>query len=178
LIEFKFKISKSIILNLFRRLIIIDANIINSVLSAVKNTFQIIAKKEMKVDKPRLVQEIQKDYDVVTNIGFTGVLEGNIIYSFSEKEAISLVNEMMQGIMNINELDDMAISAIGEFGNMIAGAIATHLEQYGYLITVTPPSVMRGKIVKVNVRGTILLFPLYVSGNNEMDLYFVYKETR
>ncbi len=105
-------------------------------------------------------------------------MEGNIIYSFSEKEAISLVNEMMQGIMNINELDDMAISAIGEFGNMIAGAIATHLEQYGYLITVTPPSVMRGKIVKVNVRGTILLFPLYVSGNNEMDLYFVYKETR
>lgn len=160
-----------------RRLIIIDANIINSVLSAVKNTFQIIAKKELQVDKPKLVPEIQKNYDIVANIGFTGVLEGNIIYSFTEKEAINLVNEMMQGIMSINEVDDMAISAIGEFGNMIAGTIATHLEQYRYLIRVAPPSVIRGKIVKVNVRGTIILFPLYVSGNNEMDLYFVYKET-
>ena len=105
-------------------------------------------------------QEILKDYDVVLNIGFDWCIgRKHYLFISSEKEAINLVNEMMQGTMNINELDDMAISAIEEFGNMISGAIATHLEQYGYSIKVTPPSVMRGKIVKVNVRGTILLFP-------------------
>ncbi|POZ90441.1 chemotaxis protein CheY, partial [Petrotoga halophila DSM 16923] len=31
------------------------------------------------MEKPYVVKEIEKHYDVVTNIGFTGELEGNIL---------------------------------------------------------------------------------------------------
>ncbi|WP_233186590.1 chemotaxis protein CheX [Petrotoga sp. 9PWA.NaAc.5.4] len=156
----------------------IDVNIVNSILSAVKNSFKVITNLDLKIEKPKVIKEIEKEYDVVTNIGFTGVLEGNIVYSFSQEVALALVSDMMQGMMEVKELDDMAISAIGELGNMVSGSIATYLEQLGYLISVTPPSILRGKIVKVSVRGTILLFPIYVSEKNEMDLYFVFKEKK
>ncbi|MGY4686119.1 chemotaxis protein CheX [Petrotoga sp. DB-2] len=128
------------------------------------------------MEKPSIVKEIEKHYDVVTNIGFTGELEGNILYSFTENVAKDIVNNMMDGMMKIEEINDMAISAIGELGNMVSGSIATNLEKYGYNIVVTPPSVFTGKIVKVNSKGVILGFPVYVSGDNEMDLYFIYRE--
>jgi len=129
------------------------------------------------MEKPYVVKDIEKHYDVVTNIGFTGALEGNILYSFTENVAKDIVNNMMDGMMKIEDINDMAISAIGELGNMVSGSIATNLEKYGYNIIVTPPSVFTGKIVKVNSKGVILGFPVYVSGDNEMDLYFIYRET-
>jgi len=128
------------------------------------------------MEKPYVVKEIEKHYDVVTNIGFTGELEGNILYSFTENVAKDIVNNMMDGMMKIEEINDMAISAIGELGNMVSGSIATNLEKYDYNIIVTPPSVFTGKIVKVNSKGVIIEFPVYVSGDNEMDLYFIYRE--
>ncbi|ABX32521.1 CheC domain protein [Petrotoga mobilis SJ95] len=131
---------------------------------------------DIQLQKPYVVKEIEKHYDVVTNIGFTGELEGNILYSFTENVAKDIVNNMMDGIMKIDEIDDMAISAIGELGNMVSGSIGTNLEKYGYNIIVTPPSVFTGKIVKVNSKGVIIEFPVYVSGDNEMDLYFIYRE--
>jgi len=128
------------------------------------------------LEKPQVIKEIEKHYDVVTNIGFTGEIEGNILYSFTENVAKGIVNNMMEGMMKIDEIDDMAISAIGELGNMVSGSIATNLEKYGYNINVSPPSVFTGKIVKVNSKGAILEFPIYISGDNEMDLYFIYRE--
>jgi chemotaxis protein CheX len=128
------------------------------------------------MEKPYVVKDIEKHYDVVTNIGFTGALEGNILYSFTENVAKDIVNNMMDGMMKIEEINDMAISAIGELGNMVSGSIATNLEKYDYNIIVTPPSVFTGKIVKVNSKGVIIEFPVYVSGDNEMDLYFIYRE--
>jgi len=131
---------------------------------------------DIQLEKPYVVNEIEKHYDVVTNIGFTGELEGNILYSFTENVAKDIVNNMMDGIMKIDEINDMAISAIGELGNMVSGSIGTNLEKYGYNINVTPPSVFTGKIVKVNSKGAIIEFPVYISGGNEMDLYFIYRE--
>jgi len=131
---------------------------------------------DIQMEKPYVVKEIEKHYDVVTNIGFTGELEGNILYSFTENVAKDIVNNMMDGMMKIEEINDMAISAIGELGNMVSGSIATNLEKYDYNIIVTPPSVFTGKIVKVNSKGVIIEFPVYVSGDNEMDLYFIYRE--
>jgi len=157
---------------------IIDVNIINSILASLKNTFKIITKLNFEVKEPITVKDINKSYDVVTNIGFAGLLEGNILYSFTENVAKDIVNNMMEGMMKVDDIDDMAISALGELGNMVSGSIAVNLEKYNYNIVVTPPSVFRGKIVKVTARGTILKFPVFISGNNEMDLYFVFKERR
>jgi len=50
-------------------------------------------------------------------------------------------------------LDDLAMSAIGELGNMIAGALAMNLEKVGCRIIISPPTVVTGKNLKLTVEG-------------------------
>ncbi len=46
--------------------------------------------------------------------------------------------------MPVTELDDMAMSAISELGNMIMGNAATIFSTKGIVIDITPPTVCRG----------------------------------
>jgi chemotaxis protein CheX len=82
---------------------------------------------------------------------------------------------MMEGMMQLDEFDEMATSAIGELGNMISGTIATSLEKIGYTINITPPSVVEGKALKVSVDGSILKFVTKLPSDKEFDMYLVLK---
>lgn len=153
----------------------IDVKIINSVLNSLTETFKSAAKMHLKLDKPQLKKSIEGNYGIVTTIGFNGVLEGNVVYTLNQDVAIEIVNKMMGGVLEISEMDDMAISAVGELGNMISGAIATNLEKIGYTINITPPSVVEGKALKVSVDGSILKFASKIPDGKEFDVYLVLK---
>ena len=58
-------------------------------------------------------------------------------------KACQVASGMMMG-MPVPELDDMAMSAISELGNMIMGNAATILSTKGIGIDITPPTVCRG----------------------------------
>jgi len=154
----------------------IDVKIINSVLEALTSTFKAAAKSEVRLQKPNLIHEISESYEIVTTIGFNGSLQGNVIYTVPSKTAITIVNNMMAGMMEITSVDEMAVSAIGELGNMISGAIAVSLEKVGYPINITPPSVVRGFEMKISVEGNILKFSGNISGADEIDVYVVIKK--
>jgi len=152
----------------------IDVKIINAVIEALTSTFKSASKTEIKLAKPQLLKEIGESFDIITSIGFNGVLEGNLIYTVPVHGAVEIVNNMMNGMMEITQLDDMALSAIGELANMISGAIAISLERTGFPINITPPSVVNGTSIKVNVSGQVLKFPGNF-GNAEIDVFLVVK---
>lgn len=153
----------------------LDIKIVNAVLSSLTATFKAAAKSVVKLQKPELIKDIGETRAIVSTIGFNGVLEGNVIYTLSEDTAKSIVGNMMGGMMEINEVDELALSAIGELGNMISGAIAISLEKIGYPINITPPSVVRGSDMKISVNGTILKFSGFVDETKEIDVYMVIK---
>ena len=69
--------------------------------------------------------------DLTVIIGVSGRLEGNVLYGFSEESAQAIVSVMVgEPISTIN--DELALSAIGEIGNMITGNAAARLAQLGY----------------------------------------------
>ena len=153
----------------------IDVKIINSVLNSITGTFKTSTKVDLKMGKPQLLKSIEGRYGIVTTIGFNGVLEGNIVYTFNQDVGLEIANSMMGGMMDLNEMDEMAISAIGELGNMISGAVATNLEKIGYSINITPPSIVEGKAIKVSVDGSILKFSAFLKNEKEFDIYLVVK---
>ncbi|MDK2946158.1 chemotaxis protein CheX [Geotoga petraea] len=153
----------------------IDVKVVNAVLNSLVTTFKSAAKTDIKIDKPQLMSKIDKSYEVVTTIGFNGVLEGNLIYTLNEESGKNIVNNMMEGMMQVDSMDDMALSAIGELGNMISGAVAISMEKIGYSINITPPSVVEGKEMKVSVDGNILKFKGLIDDTKEIDLYLVVK---
>jgi len=82
--------------------------------------------------------------DITSVIGLIGDIRGNISYSLSQETAKNIVSAMMMG-MHIEQMDDMARSAIGELANMITGKAAVLLEKKGVDVDITAPSVIFGK---------------------------------
>lgn len=153
----------------------LDVKVINAVIEALTGTFKAASKTTISLGKPQMLRDIGESFQIITTIGFNGVLEGNLIYSMPEDVAINIVTNMMGGMMQIDTIDTMALSAIGELANMISGAIAISLEKAGFPINITPPSVLNGEKISVNVHGTILKFPGKLLEDKEMDVFLVVK---
>ncbi|WP_448517027.1 chemotaxis protein CheX [Pseudothermotoga sp.] len=147
-----------------------DARVVNALIAAVVNTLKTLLNVTPSVGKPGLLKEIKPKYDMVTVIGFSGGVEGNLIYSFSPSTALKIVSKMMG--LQYDNLDDLAMSAIGELGNMIAGALAMNLEKVGCRIIISPPTVVTGKNLKLTVEGLSinLLTSIFDSDDAEVIL--------
>ena len=62
-------------------------------------------------------------------IGISSQLEGNVLYGFTQESAKSIASKMIG--QEIVDMDEVALSAIGEIANMIIGNAATLLANLG-----------------------------------------------
>lgn len=90
--------------------------------------------------------------------GVNGEVEGMALYGMSLVTAEKIAGAMMG--CPVVEMDDMAMSAISELGNMITGYATTMLSQNGYTVDITPPSVIRGTNVEVSTKTPALVVPV------------------
>lgn len=87
--------------------------------------------------------------------GVNGGIEGTVLYGMSPITAQKVASAMMD--TESNSLDEMALSAISELGNMITGNAATLMSENGYDVKITPPSIVRGKDVEVSTNPPALV---------------------
>ncbi|PLV55502.1 chemotaxis protein CheX [Thermotoga sp. SG1] len=150
-----------------------DAKIVNALIGSVYETIKSVLRVDPKLGKPSVVPHIEIPHSMVTVIGVTGSIEGSLIYSFSSETALKVVSAMMG--MEYGQLDELAMSAIGELGNMTAGKLAMKLETLGKHVDITPPTVVSGKELKIKSFGTVLKLPLSVFSNEDFDLHLSVK---
>lgn len=74
-------------------------------------------------------------------IQLQGDLAGYVILEIDEECACKIANTMTQGMMQINCIDDMCKSILGELCNMISGNFSTRLSELGYASDIKPPYV-------------------------------------
>jgi chemotaxis protein CheX len=82
---------------------------------------------------------------VIVIIGVTGDLQGNVIFSMCEDCAKFLASTMMMGAP-VEEFDEMAQSALGELGNMLAANSCIELVSKGFTADISTPTIMHGGI--------------------------------
>ena len=75
--------------------------------------------------------------DVTVVIRVKGLVEGNVLYGFDIETAKAIAGTMMGE--DIDELDEIALSALGELANMISGNAATELAAAGFFCQISPP---------------------------------------
>ena len=80
--------------------------------------------------------------------GVTGQAQGHVIYGMSLATADRIASTMLGE--PIKTFDQLAASAIGELGNMISGNALQHLSDAGWVCDITPPTIIRGRDVKIN----------------------------
>jgi chemotaxis protein CheX len=83
--------------------------------------------------------------EVNVQIGLVAGLRGSVVIELPETLATRIVSGMMGG-MPVGALDDMAISALGEMGNMLTG-MATMNVSSEEPIQLSPPTLAIGKEV-------------------------------
>lgn len=152
-----------------------DARVLNALIAAIVNTMEVLIGKKPLIGKPGVLKEVRPQYDLVTVIGFAGGVEGNLIYSFNPQTAVQVVSKMMN--MPYDSLDDLAMSAIGELGNMIAGALAMNLEKINCKITITPPTVVTGRDLRLTVDGLVLQLPVGIINEGDIETILSVKGT-
>ncbi|HWI51782.1 MAG TPA: chemotaxis protein CheX [Symbiobacteriaceae bacterium] len=103
--------------------------------------------KRWAPDKPYLLRLDSTRYAVNVVVGVVGVVQGLVIYGMDLSVAKGLVTAMAGAPLKIS--DPMALSAIGELGNLITGLASGLLEESGYPCRISPPAIVRGTAVRI-----------------------------
>ncbi|MBX3112506.1 MAG: chemotaxis protein CheX [Fimbriimonadaceae bacterium] len=101
--------------------------------------------------------------------GVTGDVEGQVIYGMSVVTADKIASAMCG--TQIVTFDQLAASAIAELGNMISGNSATLLSQQGYVVDITPPTIVKGTNVKITTLDIpALVIPIEIGDLGHIEI--------
>ncbi|MBC7286479.1 MAG: chemotaxis protein CheX [Armatimonadetes bacterium] len=107
--------------------------------------------------------------EITVVVGVTGQIQGMGLYGMSVATALKVAGAMMG--QELVALDEMALSAVSELGNMVSGQAATLLAEAGLQCDITPPTVIRGVGIEISVHVPVLTVPVSTDkGNISIDI--------
>lgn len=153
----------------------IDVKHINPFLQSAISIVEQTTMMKMSVGKP-VVSALEFGEDkFILQVGVTGVLKGQVLLVMSTDSAKNLASKMMMG-MPVEQLDEMAASALGELSNMIMGNAATIFSTQGIQMDITPPMSVSGSNLKMTTSVQALSIPLSSDGKEVMALFLCVSE--
>ena len=99
------------------------AEYINPFLAPAKNVWQKMLGQELDLDEYAMMSEQVATEDLMAIIRARGLVEGHVLYGFDIDTAKAVAGVMMEE--EIEEFDEIGLSALGELANMISGNAAT-----------------------------------------------------
>ena len=144
---------------------------INSFIKASTEVINNFVAEKFNVGKPYIRSNPFPTREIVIILGITGDIKGQAVFSMTEQMAKTIASGMMMG-MPVDEIDEMAKSALSELGNMIMGNSATLLFNVGVKIDITPPSLVKGTAIEISSAGmeTICVPLISELGEIEFDI--------
>lgn len=101
---------------------------------------------------------------VIIVVGIVGSVKGNVVYVINTESAKKIASTMMMG-MPVNELDEMAKSALSELTNMLTANAATFFSQLDIPIDISTPTLLHGENISVEMNsGKVLCVQLLADG--------------
>lgn len=148
---------------------------INPFLKAVSYVFGQI-QLPCQVGNPTIKNSPFSGKEVLTVVGITGDIRGQMYLGVSMASALSIVSAMMGGI-HLSLLDSLGQSAISELSNMICGNAMTLFSKEGISLDITPPSLILGNQIEVSaVKMRVLSIPIIITGIEELEMNIVFED--
>lgn len=120
-----------------------DIRLINPFLTAAVNVMKTMANIEPVPGKPFLKSETTALGDVSAIIGITGVAQGSMALTFTERCIIGLASNLMG--MTFTDLNDEVKDSVGELTNMICGDARRRLAEKGITLQAGIPTIVAGR---------------------------------
>ena len=119
------------------------ANILNPFLDSAIS----IIKEVSNISPKRGTLELKKNTvylnGIAAIVGITGDLSGRMLIDFDIPTALKISSVM--NMTDFTEITDMVRSTIQELANMISGRAITTLNNSGFNLDITPPTICEGK---------------------------------
>lgn len=144
------------------------AEYINAFIKASTEVLNNFVSEKFSVGKPFIRNNPFPTKEIIILLGITGDIKGQAVFSLTEDMAKAVASGMMMG-MPVEEIDEMAKSALSELGNMIMGNSATLLFNEGVKIDITPPSLVKGLSIEISSGGMETLCVPLVSTLGEIE---------
>ena len=144
------------------------AEYINSFIKASTEVLNNFVADKFSVGRPYIRNNPFPTREIIIILGITGDIKGQAVFSLTEDMAKKIASGMMMG-MPVDEIDEMAKSALSELGNMIMGNSATLLFNVGAKIDITPPSLVKGTAIEISSAGMETICVPLVSEMGEIE---------
>ena len=102
---------------------------------------------------------------VMIIVGIMGDIKGNVIYATSVESAKHIASAMMMG-MPVNELDELAQSAISELTNMLTANAAINFSTENININISTPTLIYGEFTANSSSEKVLCVEMDVNGDS------------
>lgn len=87
------------------------------------------------------VQEQPTSGSIFVLMGIIGDVNGKVVMSLDAKAGKALASDMLGG-MEVSDVDELVISAVGEICNMVMGTACSSISAPGTNVDITPPTVI------------------------------------
>lgn len=149
---------------------------INPIIQAATYVLREMCGLEVSVSKPYLSQVFYEEKIFIVMIGITGELHGQVILGMKENVACDMAQHMMMG-MPVNELNDMAKSALGELMNMTMGNAVTEFFNRNIKLDITPPTMALSNNIDIRISNTkMICIPIIYNNSNLIELHVAIKD--
>lgn len=154
----------------------LNVEYINPFIQAAQIVMKELCQIEAKLGKPYLSKPSYQGSSLMVIIGITGDLRGQVLINMAPEAACKIASNMMMG-MPVDELNDMAVSAISELGNMILGNAATIFFNNDISIDISPPSICLGENMSISVTDSqTICVPLIFDEDQIIEINIAMKE--
>lgn len=114
---------------------------INPFVDSLSKTFETMLGCEAKRGELSLAHPSKRQFPISSVIGLSGRAAGMVVINFSEEVAKQAASAML--MMEVTELNEDVLDAVGEVANMVAGSAKAQLEEYE--LSISLPNIVTGK---------------------------------
>ncbi len=112
---------------------------------------------------------------IVIVLGLLGDFKGNVAYIMETEAAKKIASVMMMG-MPVEEIDEMAGSALSELSNMLTANAATCLDNIGVSIEISTPTLLEGENMSVQMSSDQVLCVELLADGIPLEINLAFKE--
>lgn len=127
-----------------------DVAIINSFIASVTDVMPQLGFSSINIKNQLEKSKKIVASGIVLTLGIVGDKKGNVAYAIDTEGAKQIASIMMMG-MPVEELDDMAKSAISELSNMLTANASINLSNESINVDISPPTMLTGESIELSM---------------------------
>lgn len=120
-----------------------DIKYVNPFIEAFTSVMPQLGFKKIEKGRLSVKGDVIKSQGVMLLVGMVGDVKGNVIYSMTMDNSKKVASTMMMG-MPVDELNEMAQSALSELSNMLTANASANFEKQGFKVNISTPTLMCG----------------------------------